>query len=77
MSANDQSKSELAAKDDSLETADGREDKDERREEEKKEEINEQGDQVHSFSDRTLPMAFSCFCVPSMTLCLCSFLEGV
>ncbi|XP_011610045.2 midasin isoform X2 [Takifugu rubripes] len=41
----DQTKSELAAKDDSLETADGSEDKDERREEEKKEEINEQGDQ--------------------------------
>lgn len=68
----DQSKSELAAKDDSLETADASKDKDERMEE-KKGEINEQGDQVILRSNQTLPLAFS----QSQLMTLCSFLAGV
>lgn len=56
-STHSQTKSELAAKDDNLETADLGKDKDDKTDAEKEEQINEQGDQVRSDASQTLPFA--------------------
>lgn len=70
-STHSQTKSELAAKDDNLETADLGKDKDDKTDAEKEEQINEQGDQVRSDASQTLPFAF---CAPqSMISARCLF----